>query len=110
MWEVESGAGIGNEVCGLATAQEYVLSAIPGIALAVMKIMDVSERRREQPGGALRVVIDMLLAVDIKCAPLNDDAFRKRHNAVVLRYITEKPMADKEICKRLKIQTWTLED
>lgn len=123
-----------GEYYGFAEAQEYVLCVVPGIVRMLMEEFNTLEREREQKrkkqykimrnelkalfeqyresesGGLIRTVVDMLLRVNMKCAPPNDEDFRKRHNVVVLRYITEKPMTDKEICKRIGIPTWTLED
>lgn len=122
-----------EEVGGFEEAKGYILGAVPGVVHSLMEeiyppegggdsrkedkrramrdaLKGLFERYREsEPGGAVRAVADMMLRVNIKCAPPGDDLYRKRHNAVVLRYITEKPMADKEICKRLNIRAEKLE-
>lgn len=134
MQENKNDTPLGGGINGFDEALAYTLRIVPGI----VRTMSAPEREREQQkkeqrekkyksmhiglkglferyresetGGFLCKVVDVLLSVDIKCAPPNDDSFRKRHNAVVLRYITEKPITDKEICKRLGIPTWLLED
>lgn len=65
--------------------------------------------RDDSKEGPIRKAVNHLMrehAMLEKCVP--DKTYKNRHNALVLKYMLERPMSDAEIIKQLEISNETL--